>query len=298
MITIFTVPKPFSGHISIIQRNAIQSWKLLHPMCEIILLGEDEGTAGVAKTFGLRHISEIARNQFGTPLVSSIFKVAESAASYEILCYVNADIILMGDFMFAIQRFAKLRRKFLAVGQRHDLEIGHAIQFSELDWEQKLRNLVVTKGKLHPPYGIDYFIFRKSTFNDIPAFALGRTAWDNWLIYHARCLHIPVIDATGTITAIHQNHGYGHVKGGFQQIWKGAESKENLSLAGNIAIPFSTMDATHILTHKLLLPVITPKRLRRHLRTLDTFFPSAKPMLQFLRHLKHAISRLASSFQR
>jgi hypothetical protein len=30
-LTIFAVPKPFEGHIGMIQRNAIRSWKGLRP---------------------------------------------------------------------------------------------------------------------------------------------------------------------------------------------------------------------------------------------------------------------------
>ena len=48
MFTIFTIPKPFQGHIGTIQRNAIQSWTLLHPRPEIILFGSEAGTAQVA----------------------------------------------------------------------------------------------------------------------------------------------------------------------------------------------------------------------------------------------------------
>ena len=43
MITIFSTPKPFSGHNEIIQRNALQSWKRLHQDIEILLFGDDEG---------------------------------------------------------------------------------------------------------------------------------------------------------------------------------------------------------------------------------------------------------------
>jgi hypothetical protein len=32
MLTLFTTAKPFLGHTSIIQRNALKSWTLLHPV--------------------------------------------------------------------------------------------------------------------------------------------------------------------------------------------------------------------------------------------------------------------------
>ncbi len=60
MITIFTIPKPFKGHISVIQKNAIKSWTLLEPSCEIILFGDEEGAEEIAQELSLRHIKNIA----------------------------------------------------------------------------------------------------------------------------------------------------------------------------------------------------------------------------------------------
>jgi len=60
VLTLFTIPKAFNGHIAVIQRNAIQSWMRLHPEIEIILFGADEGTAEAAREFGLRYEPELA----------------------------------------------------------------------------------------------------------------------------------------------------------------------------------------------------------------------------------------------
>jgi len=49
MITFFTTPKPFRGHIGVIQRNAIESWKRIHPSAEVILFGDEEGAAEAAR---------------------------------------------------------------------------------------------------------------------------------------------------------------------------------------------------------------------------------------------------------
>src|SRR5690242_19136057 len=118
MLTIFATPKPFRGHIAVIQRNAIRSWTLLRPACEIILLGDEEGIAETAAEFGLRHISDVARNSFGTPLVSDLFRQAQQLSSRNFFCYVNSDIVLMDDFMEAIRRVAKEKSRFLLVGHR------------------------------------------------------------------------------------------------------------------------------------------------------------------------------------
>ena len=60
-----------------------------------MLIGYEEGVAHAADRHGLRHIPDVAVNEFDTPLVSDIFNQAEAAASYDILCYVNTDIVLL-----------------------------------------------------------------------------------------------------------------------------------------------------------------------------------------------------------
>lgn len=77
MLTIFSCPKPFRGHINIIQRNAIRSWTLLQARPEIILIGNEEGTAEVCKEFGLRHIPDVERNEYVVlaPYKSNLLKL-------------------------------------------------------------------------------------------------------------------------------------------------------------------------------------------------------------------------------
>src|ERR1041384_2312036 len=102
MLTLYTIPKPFRDHIGVIQRNAIHSWTRLRPRCEIILFGDDAGVAAAAAELGVRHVPAIARNEYGTPLVSDVFAQAQRLATHELLCYINADIILTGDFLPAV----------------------------------------------------------------------------------------------------------------------------------------------------------------------------------------------------
>ena len=85
MMTIFSIPKPFKGHINTIQRNAIQSWLQLYPKCEVILFGDDEGVAETAVEFGILHIPEIEKTELGTPLLSSAFDSAQKIAKNQIL---------------------------------------------------------------------------------------------------------------------------------------------------------------------------------------------------------------------
>src|SRR5512139_884540 len=101
LITFFSAPKPFTNpHIATIQRNAIKSWSLL-PDVEVILLGEETGLAEAARELGVKHLSNVSRNPSGTPLISSMFELARENSTGDLLCIINADMILMSDFVEA-----------------------------------------------------------------------------------------------------------------------------------------------------------------------------------------------------
>ena len=247
-LTIFTTPKAFRGHIEIIQTNAIQSWLMLRPECEVILFGNEEGTAEVASKFGIRHIPEVGCNEYGTPLISFMFKIAQDIGSHQLMCYVNADIILMSNFLPAIRQIQW--QSFLLIGRRWDIDLKEPIDFSNPNWEEQLRTRLAKEGKLHAPTGLDYFVFPRNMYRDIPPFAVGRPGWDNWMVYRTRSLKIPVIDGTKAITAVHQNHDYSHHLDGEAGVWDGPEAQQNRKLMGGYNCIFNICDAIWVLTTK------------------------------------------------
>lgn len=248
MLTIFTVPKPFVGHIGRIQRNAIGSWAQLLPACQIVLCGDEPGTTEVAAEFGAESIPDVSRNEFGTPLLSSVFHAAEERSRCGLLCYVNADIILLSDFVTAVSRVAGAKRRFLMAGQRYDLDVTEEILFQEDHWQEALRRRVEDTGALYPLDGIDYFVFPRGTIGPLPAFAVGRPGWDNWMIYRARKLRVPVVDATASVLVVHQNHDHDHVKRATGTRWEGPEADGNRLLMGSGDFLFTLTDATDRLT--------------------------------------------------
>jgi len=286
MLTLFSCPKPFRGHTAIIQKNAIRSWARLSPPPQIILLGNEEGTAAATDEFGICQIPKMERNKFGTPLVNSLFREAEKAAIFDIMCYVNADIIIMTDFMIAMKSVLAEMQRFLMVGRRWNLDVREPLDFTK-DWEQKLKTRVAQKGKLYPHFGIDYFIFPKGVWGEIPPFAIGRPGWDNWMLYRACSLGIPVIDLTKISTVVHQNHDYSHHAQGWIGAMKGEESKKNIALAGEVAHVYSLLDARFRLTRKGVErkrpPYGSPFYLYRSLVIFAQSHRSLKPLVRFIK---------------
>ena len=292
IITLFSAPKPFTNpHIAMIQLNAIKSWTLL-PDMEVILLGEEGGLAEAARELGVKHIPNVARNESGTPLISSMFQLASDNSHSDLLCIINADMILMPDFVEATLESSSLLldirqhpqgnravglRKFVLLSQRWDYDITSPIDFS-VGWESKLRESVRKQNQLHRPAGSDFFLLPKSCYQEIPDFAIGRAGWDNWMIYKARKEGWPVIDCTPSMMIVHQNHDYSHLPDS-KPHYDHPDSNENIRLAGGQAnIRYTILDATHqLIDGKLSRPKLTSLRFTRKLelflRAIFFFLP-------------------------
>jgi hypothetical protein len=255
------VPKPFQGLIDTIQTNAIESWGRLNPPCEIILFGDELGIAETAARFGLRHVPEISRNEYGTPLLNSVFDKAQMLSTRNVLCYINTDVILMNDFIRAIERLLPaVGKRFLLAGKRWDIDLGKRLDFGDPNWERQLLEDVQRRGRQRTPEWIDYFVFPRDLYNNLPPFAIGRPVFDNWLLWKARSLGAALVDASDVIMAIHQNHGYSHNPQGQMGIWQGPEAKRNRELMGTWRHCYTLSNATHRLTSFALKRNLTRER--------------------------------------
>ncbi|GMV35347.1 hypothetical protein FBQ83_15680 [Chloroflexi bacterium CFX5] len=277
LITFFSAPKPFANpHIAMIQRNAIKSWTAL-PDVEVILLGNESGLAEVAKELNVKHIPNVKVNDNGVPLISSMFAAARENSNSDLLCIVNADMILMDDFAEAAKQAKGQKSKFVLLSQRWDLDITQPVEFIE-GWQNRLSSIVHRQGSLHRPAGSDFFLFPKSCYRDVPDFTIGRAGWDNWMIYKARTEGWAVIDCTPSVMIVHQNHDYSHLPEG-KPHYEHPETNENIRLAGGQAhVRYTILDATHQLVGgKLSRPKMTSQRFARKLelflRAIFFFLP-------------------------
>ncbi len=268
LITIFTTPKPFKHpHISLIQRNAILSWKHLGEQVCVCIIGDEPGVAEFARETETQHLEGVDFNFFGTPLVSSVFSVARQASTSPLLAYVNADVLLTPKFIEVARQVYREMKKFVIVGQRYNLSIQNPLDFSP-GWDLYLLSDAQIRGYISPPDGSDYFIFPRECFTNIPDFTIGRGGWDNWMVFHARTQAIPVVNATPSITAIHQEHDYSHLPDG-QPHFRVPEATLNIHLAGGSRNLFTLEDADFIFHHSQLDRI--PLHLRKLMREIEIY---------------------------
>ena len=271
MITFFTTGKPFRGHSATIQRNALRSWQLLHPSVEVILFGDEEGAADVAKELGIRHVEQVRRVdesarcalplregtrskamrsaiQNSPKILPSFFDLAQRMARHELVCYINCDIVLPVEFLDALKAVDAIRGAFLMVGRRWDTNVPESIAFEDRAWEEKLRERARMQGRQSSGDWIDFFVFRKGLYlGKMPEMVIGRVYWDQWLVWKARRMGAAVVDASEAVMAIHQNHDYGYHPAGKEGVWTDALAQRNYKLAGGRWHLRTIDDATHVL---------------------------------------------------
>jgi hypothetical protein len=242
LLTLLAMPKPFDGHIGIIQRNAITSWTKLNPRPEIFLCGEEKGTAEIAAELQIGHLRDIHRNEFGTPLLNDLMQRAKAVSSSRVLGYVNCDIILLQEFQHSIAAIQQKMSQFLAITHQWEIDLRKSLDFKT---DQPLRLELLPSGVPGHHTAIDAFVFTRDVYSDVPALALGRAWFDQWLIKDALLHGTPVVDITKVARAIHQNHEYGHIAGGQRGAYGGEEAQRNLDIYGGVPHAFTLLNATH-----------------------------------------------------
>jgi len=213
MITFFTIPRPFNAKYMDNQYRAIMSWTRFPG--EVILFGDEQGTDDAAIDLNCRWYQDVNRmTTTGPPLIDSVFRDAQLAARYDLMCYINADILLNRANVHDIM--ADVHSKvgdFMAIGRRWDISKIPPITIS-----------VKPPGEYHCVHGEDYFFFTKGSIPFVPPFLIGRSAWDNWLVMDAQKRGLATVDVTDAIEAIHlgdvkQHHEKTSEYDYNQQVW-------------------------------------------------------------------------------
>lgn len=268
MITFFSIPKAFEGRSDWVQRNAVGSWLRLAPDNRVILFGDDPGVAEAAHDLGAEHVPHLAHTVHGTPRLDDAFGQARGLTGDRLLCYVNADIVLLDDFSAAARRMSSEAGSFLCVGESWDTPVEGALDFTA-DWRSAVRALG-RAGRRRGAGALDYFLFTNDLYDEMPPFAVGRIGFDNWLVWRAAASGARVVDLTPSVRAVHERHDYSHLAGGRAATrYASEEGRYNLELIGSKARMHTRYDATHILgRRRLRRNLLRPFRLKENARKI------------------------------
>lgn len=213
-ITFSTTPKPFNDSNIVRQTNCLRSIVALDVDKEILLFGEqtDSIAQDLCRDLGINFIYEYRRSEMsGIPFVNDLFSRTENFCESDFYCYTNCDMIYLQDFVDTVNFFNELKtdkKKFMCGARWDTNEIKQILDFQSLT-SAEIKEMTRI-GERHSSFGIDYFIFQKNTFMNMPDFMMARAKFDNFILSHAiDNPDILEVNASNTISAIHQNHHYG-----------------------------------------------------------------------------------------
>tara|TARA_B100000287_G_scaffold430029_1_gene484485 strand:+ start:3089 stop:3973 length:885 start_codon:yes stop_codon:yes gene_type:complete len=291
MITIFTTPKDFENEFKLIQENAINSWRAISNDIEIIIMGNSYGAKEMSDQVQATFIQNVPSSDDNIPTIPGLFETAEKNANNELLCYVNADIILPDNFLHTIEIIRNLRRKFLAVGHRWDLNIKKKINFYDEKEKKTFWNYAKKNSEKHAPTGIDYFIFRKRTFNNLPNLVIGRFGWDNWLLWYSRRNFMALIDLSANVFAVHQNHSYK-----FQNFKNSSEVQQSKDGLLNKKLTdkkgLNLLDANYFYNNEKIIKKTSDDYINRNLGKLPSIFPEFSWLLVLYKKIYRKIKKI------
>jgi len=289
MITLFATPKNFSDIFKNIQLNALRSWRALSSEIQIIIFGDSTGSKEAAEEIKAEYIPSIKCSSKGTPILSDLFIQAEKIAKFPILTFINADIILPNNFLSSIQITSSAFNKFLMIGHRWDMDVEYGVNFNDSKDIKNFWKRVSMDSRKHANTGIDYFVYRKNQWKNIPHFIIGRPGYDNWLIWKARRTLVPIIDVTEDVQVVHQNHHFNfHNLKSDPKIIPEEEGKLNRELHGEKIL--NILDATYqLIDGKVLLKKDKGFRIR-NLHRLPIIFPEfAYPIILYRKFYKRFV---------
>jgi hypothetical protein len=207
MLTIFTAAKPFRERMASIQRNALQSWSLLHREVQIILFGDAAGSQEISWEFGIHHEAHPQLTPCGAVRLDDMLATARRLARYNTLCYVACDVILLPDFCEALNRVEALYPEFVMAGRSRDVQLSEPFPFEDLEWEMQSPSCEKWEQPAQWDERIAYVAFSRNLFvNDIPPLPANDPSSVKWLLGKALADEAVVVDASEVVVAFRQRN--------------------------------------------------------------------------------------------
>ena len=160
---------------------------------------------------------------FSVSMLKRLFQDSISTINSHFYMYTNGDILYDRNLIHTVTYIKQLldvrllRNKVLIVGRRHNKVLTEYVRR-----EQDVDELANT-GQLFIKDAQDYFIVTRNSisWSTFPEYLVGRRGYDNAMVDFAFRNEFELIDATNTITALHQSN----VKGEF--LWKYHNNQEH-----------------------------------------------------------------------
>jgi len=205
MKLIFTTSlKPINVEkISVMQKNSLNSWSKLKIDKKIFVFNKNQSVKDFCSNLDVEIVEdyECSPNSDIPTWRTMRDYAAKNASDEDVIVWVNGDVMFDDSLIQTIDASKMFSNDFVLVGQKYDWS-----NFYNLDNDVNLKELQPLE--LHGEYAIDYFIFKKHLFENLPGFYIARQRFDNFLVGES-VKKYKAINCTKTLLCIHHRHEYG-----------------------------------------------------------------------------------------
>lgn len=190
--------------IQTMQMNSLRSWIALEQEKEIYVFNRNDSVKEMCKNLKVTIVEEYESSSHSDiPTWRTMRNFASKISNDDdVIVWVNSDVMFNNSLIKTIQGVVQSNNEnFVLVGQKYDWS-----NFYDLENNFDLSSL--SPLAKHGEYAIDYFIFKKQLFENVPEFFIARQKFDNFLLTKAIKEYF-AIDCTNTLLCVHHRHDYG-----------------------------------------------------------------------------------------
>ena len=209
-----------------IYSTTIQNWSTFLPKINLILFTNDSSIKASVESRGWTVFPVTHHAAGGVPVLKTMFEKARKTYDTPFYGFSNADILftdkLLETVVVSLKNYGK-DTKMMITGRRYNIP---TLTPKEAMSYENIRTAINTRGELFMEASEDFLITSKPfSWENVPDLVIGRPAYDNWVVAHARCSGITAIDATYTVQGAHQTTSVGNREG-----WNNKFTNYNIEL--------------------------------------------------------------------
>ena len=217
LLVLFTTMQMTPGKEPLYE-NTLRLWPQLKPAVLPVLLISDLSTKWQQKARNYGWDIMQLKHTFGNlPIIKHMWLNVMEKYNGSFYAYANADVLFDESLVLTLQMLHDanfIKKSPFIIGRRTNYFVNPKEKFHDL------KDLRIAMSKPSAELFImdaqDYFITTRNGFpwSRIPDFVIARVGYDNWLVSYALSQYHFVIDATSTVTCLHQSDSDGN-KAGF-----------------------------------------------------------------------------------
>lgn len=213
ILTLFSSWKD-SPHLQEVHRRTVANWSRFLPKFHLVVFTNDSTAASVAKEHGWTIYPILHHAAGGAPVLRTMFEIVIKNFNSTFYGFANSDILFtdaLEESLYSISEKLKSLQSVFISGIRTNVP---NVSERETASFPNIATAATSRGKLFEIHSADYFFTTKAfPWVEIPPLVIGRPAYDNYIVSHARKIKSTVIDATATVPAIHQTTPKGNQEG-------------------------------------------------------------------------------------